>query len=99
MHALITSPFIRRELQLPFYANETTSPVYGRYCREGEHSIDFYLQCFNNPETVMSTAESEHDKTNTMTCVTSELYYQSGHPQSLLSLRRPSEEVWILGHT
>ena len=25
MHALIISPFIRKELQLTFYANETTS--------------------------------------------------------------------------
>ena len=32
-----------------------------------------------------------------MTCVFSELYYQPGHPQSLASLRRPSE-VWILGY-
>ena len=58
----------------------------------GEHSIDFYPQCFNNPETVMSTVESEHDKTNTMTCAASKFYYQSGHPQSLISLRRPSKE-------
>ena len=42
MHALIISPFIRRELQLSFYAKETKSPVHGRPCREGEHSIDFY---------------------------------------------------------
>ena len=60
-------------------------------CKE-EHSLDFYPQCFNNPETVTSTVESEHDKTNTMTCAASKLYYQSGHPQSLTSLRRPSEE-------
>ena len=40
----------------------------------------------------MGTIESEHDKINTMTCVASELYYQPGHPQSLISLRGPSEE-------
>ena len=37
-----------------------------------------------NPETVTSTAESEYDKTNTMTCATSELYYQPWHPRSLI---------------
>ena len=66
--------------------------VHGRPCKEEEHSIAFYPQCFNNPETATSTVESEHDKTNTMICAASELYYQSGHPQSLTSLRRPSEE-------
>ena len=36
MHVLIINLFIRRELQLSFYANETTSPVHGRPCREGD---------------------------------------------------------------
>ena len=62
MHALIISPFIRRQLQLSFYANETTNPVHGRPWIEGEQSIDFYPQCFNNPETITSTFESTHDK-------------------------------------
>ena len=93
------SAFTRRELQLSFYANETTSTVHliharvhGRPCKEEEHSIDFYPRCFNNPEMVTSTGESEHDKTSTLTCAASELYYQPGHPQSLTSLRRLSEE-------
>ena len=99
------SAFTQRELQLSFFANETTSTVYlvhakvyGKPCKEEEHSIDFYPQCFNNTKTVTSTGESEHDKTNTMSCVASALYYQSGHPQSLTSLRRPSEEsldLWL----
>ena len=29
MHALMNSAFVRRELQLSFSANETTSPVHG----------------------------------------------------------------------
>ena len=68
MYALMISSFVRRELQLSFYANETTSPVHGIPCGEGERSIEFYPQCFKNPETVTSTVESEHDITNTMTC-------------------------------
>ena len=40
----------------------------------------------------MSQVESEHDRPNTMTCAHSILYYQPGHPQCLISLRRPSEE-------
>ena len=71
MHAIIFSPFLRRELQLTVYANETTSSIHSRSCREGEHSIDVYPQCFNNPETV--TVVSEQDKINTMTCAPSEL--------------------------
>ena len=94
MYALMIIAFVRRELQLSFYANETTSPVHGRPCREGEHRKEFYTQCFKNPETVTSTVESEHDKTSTMTCTASEIYYQPGHPQSLIHLRRPS----ILGY-
>ena len=89
MYALMIIAFVRRELQLSFYANETANPVHGRHCREGDHSIEFHPQCFKNPETVTSTVESEHDKTNTMTCTASELYYQPGHPQSLIRLRRP----------
>ena len=46
MHALIISTFIRRELQLSFYANETSRPVHGRPCR-GEHTIEFYPEYFN----------------------------------------------------
>ena len=102
MHALMISARTQREFQLSFHANETTSTVYlvharvhvhWKPCKE-EHtcSIDLYPQCFNNPDTVTSTVESEHDKTNIMTCEASELYYQPGHPQSLTSLRRPSEE-------
>ena len=69
MHALIISPFIWRDLPLSFYANETTSSLHGRPCR------DLYPQCFNNPETVTtvtSRVESEHNKTNTTTCALSE---------------------------
>ena len=40
IHALMISAFIRRELQLSFYANETTCPVHGTPCREGEHGKD-----------------------------------------------------------
>ena len=65
MYAFMISAFVRRELQLSFYANETSSPVHGILCREGERSIEFYPQCFKNPETVTSTPESEHVKTNT----------------------------------
>ena len=49
MHALMTSAFVRRELQLSFYANETTSTIQGIPCKEGERSIDFYSQCFKIP--------------------------------------------------
>ena len=89
------SAFTRRELQLSFYANETTCTVHlvhERPCTEEEHNIGFYLQCFNNPERVTSTVKSEYYKTNTISCAASELYYQPGHPQSLTSLSRPSEE-------
>ena len=89
MHALMISAFTQRELQLSEAGFH--SRVHGRPCKE-EHSIDIYPQCFNNPETVTSTVESEHNKTNTMTCAASKLFYQPGHPQSLTSLRRPSEE-------
>ena len=92
MYALMISAFIRRELQLSFYANETTSPVHGRPCIEGEHSIDFYPQCFNNPETVTSTVESVHDETNTMTCAASRLILSAREfaksDQSSSSIRR-----------
>ena len=94
MYAFMISAFVRRELQMSFYANGTTSPVHGIPCREGERSIEFYPQCFKNPETVTSTAESEHVKTNTMTCTARELFYQPWHPQSLVRLRCPS----ILGY-
>ena len=53
MYALMISAFVRRELQLSFYANEITSPVHGIPCRE-ERSVEFYSQCFKNPETVTS---------------------------------------------
>ena len=61
MHALVISPFVRKELQLTFYENETVSLLHGRLSREGEH-IEFHPQYLNNPETVTSTAESENDK-------------------------------------
>ena len=44
--------------------------------------IEFYPQYLNNPETVSSTVESEHDKTNTLIYRSSEFNYQPGHPQS-----------------
>ena len=43
MYALMISAFVRRELQLSFYVNETTSPVHDIPCREGERSIEFTL--------------------------------------------------------
>ena len=49
---------------------------------ECEHIIEFHPQYLNNPETVTSTVESEHDKTNTMICRPSEFYYQPVHPQT-----------------
>ena len=58
MHALIISPFIRKELQLTFYANETTSLLHDRLSRNGEHIIVFHPQYLNNPETVTSTVEN-----------------------------------------
>ena len=64
IHAVIISPFIRKELQLTFYANETISPLHGRLSKDGKHIIDFHPQHVNNPETVTGTVESEHDKTN-----------------------------------
>ena len=94
MYTLIISPFVLRELQLSFYANKTTSPVHSRPCRERERSIEFYPQCFKNPKTVTNTVESGHDKTNKITCTASELYYQPGHPQSLIRFRRPSILVY-----
>ena len=54
MSALMISAFVRRELQLSFYANESTGPVHGIPCREGVRSIEFYPQCFKNPETLRS---------------------------------------------
>ena len=56
-----------------------------------KYIIELHPQYLNNPETVTSTVESEHDKTNTLICRPSEFYYQPGHPQRLISLR-PSEE-------
>ena len=96
MHALKINRFIRREQQLSFYANGTTSPVQSRPYREREHSIDCYLQCFNNRETVMSTVESEHDKKYAPSKL---LYIISLGIRSLISLRRPSEEgldPWLI---
>ena len=55
MHALIRSPFIRKEQQLTFYANET---LHGGLCKDGE----LYTQYLNNPEMVTSTVEAEHEK-------------------------------------
>ena len=49
MRVLIISPFTRKKLQLTFYANETTSPLHGRLCRDGEHIIDFHPQYLHNP--------------------------------------------------
>ena len=77
MHAFIISPFKRKELQLTFYANATTHDLHGRLCRNGEH-IELYLQYLNNSETVTSTVESEHDKTNTLICRPSEFIISLG---------------------
>ena len=74
MHVLIISPFIRKELQLMFYANETTSLLHGRLCRDVELQPDY----FNNPETVTSIVESEHDKTNKLICRPSEFFISQG---------------------
>ena len=98
IHAVIISPCIRNELQLTFYVNETTRDLHGRLSRDGEHIIEFHPQYFNNPETVTSTLESEHDKTNTLICQPSEFYYQSGHPQSLFSLRQSEESGSLSNH-
>ena len=49
MYALMISAFVRRELQLSFYANETTSPVHDISCREGERSIEFTLSASKIP--------------------------------------------------
>ena len=65
---LIVSPFIRKELQLTFYANAATRPLHGRPCRDGEHIIEFHPQYLNKPETVTSTVESEHNKTKPTHC-------------------------------
>ena len=46
MHALVISPFIRKKLQMTFYANETTSPLHCRPCRDGEHILEFPLSTF-----------------------------------------------------
>ena len=56
MHALIISPLIL-QLQLTFYANETTSLLHGRLSRDEEHIIEFHPQYLNNPETGASTVE------------------------------------------
>ena len=74
MRALISSPFIRKELQLTFYANETTSLLYGRICRDDE----LHPQYLNNPETVKSTVESVCDKTNILICRPSEVFISLG---------------------
>ena len=47
MYALLISPFTRKELQLTFYAKETTSPLHGRLCRDGEHIVEFHPQYFS----------------------------------------------------
>ena len=52
MHALIISPFIRKELQLAIYANDATSLLHGRLSRDGEYIIEFHPQYLNNLETV-----------------------------------------------
>ena len=90
MRALIISPFIRKELQLTFYANETTSPSHGRLCIHGE----LHPHYLNNPETVTSTVESEYDKTNTLICRPSEVFISLGRMFSL----RPSEESGSLAN-
>ena len=41
MHALIISPFIQKELQLTFYANETTSTLHCSICSDGEHILKY----------------------------------------------------------
>ena len=78
------------------FSNETISPLHGR-CRDGEHIIDFRPQYLNYPESVTSTAESEHDRSNTLICPPSEVYYQPWHPQCLICLR-PSEESGSLAN-
>ena len=74
MYALIISAFIRKELQLTFYANETTTPLHGRLCRDGK----LHPRYLNNHETVTITVESEHDKTNTLICRPSEFFISLG---------------------
>ena len=75
---------------MTFYAKETTSPLHGRFCRDGEHIIELHPEYLNNPEAVTSTVESEHDKTNTFICWPSE-FCQYGNPQTLTSLRLSEE--------
>ena len=58
----------------------------------------FHSRYLKNPETVTSTVESEHDKTNTLFCRPSEFYYQSGHPQCLISLRPLEESGSLANH-
>ena len=53
---------------------------------------DFAISISTIPRRLRAQFLSEHDKTNTMTCAHSVLYYQLGHQQSLINLRRPSEE-------
>ena len=60
--------------------------------------IEFNPQYLNNPETVTSTVESEHDKTNTFICRPSEFYYQPGHPHSWISLRSSEESGSLAKH-
>ena len=91
MHAMIISPFIRKELELTFYVNETTSLWHGRLSRDGEHIIEFHPQ-------YLTRDGYEHSwKTNTLICRPSEFYYQPGRPQSLISLC-PSEERLTIKH-
>ena len=77
---------------MTFYANETTSPLHGRLCRDGEETHPQYL---NNPETFTSIVESEHDKINTLICRPSEFLsaWASAESDQSASVRRK----WIFG--
>ena len=50
----------------------------------------------NNPETVTSTVELDHNKTNTLNCRPSEFCYQPG--QRLISLRLSEESRIFANH-
>ena len=60
MHALIISHFIRKELQLTFYANETTSLLHGRLSRDGEYIIEFHPQYLDNPRRLRAQFKNQH---------------------------------------
>ena len=66
--------------------------VINRFSHGEAHIIEFHPQYFNNPETVTSTVESEHDKINTSICLLSEFYYHSAMSNQFLPVRIK----WIL---